>query len=111
MAARSIVVSDETVRAWGLRFGRQFANEMKRRRPKPGDKWRLDEAFIRIDNKQQYPWRVVTRTGMCWTSWSFRTLRRGLHYVPWVVVTDKLRSCAAAKRKILPASSVGKVNT
>ena len=42
LAARGIVVSYETVREWGLRFGRQFANELERRRPKPGDKWRLD---------------------------------------------------------------------
>ncbi len=33
---------------------------------------------------------------------SYRTLRRGLHYVPLVVVTDKLKSCAAAKRETLP---------
>ena len=46
LAARGIVVSYETVRAWGLRFGRQFANELKRRRPKPGDKWHLDEVLI-----------------------------------------------------------------
>ena len=37
LAARGIVVSDETIRAWGLRFGRLFANELKRCRPRPGD--------------------------------------------------------------------------
>ena len=42
LAARGIVVSYETIRAWGLRFGRQFANELKQRRPKPGDKWHLE---------------------------------------------------------------------
>ena len=33
---------------------------------------------------------------------SFRKLLRGLHYVPGVIVTDKLTSYAAAKRGILP---------
>ena len=59
LAARGIVVSYESVREWGLRFGRQFANELKRRRPKPGDKWHLDEVFIRIGGKQHYLWRAI----------------------------------------------------
>ncbi len=32
----------------------------------------------------------------------FRKLLRGLQYVPRVIVTDKLKSCSAAKREILP---------
>ena len=54
LAARGIVISYESIRDWGLRFGRLFANTLKRRRPKPGkrrrpkpgDKWFLDEALI-----------------------------------------------------------------
>ena len=39
LAQRGIVVSYESIRAWGLRFGRVFANALKRRRPRLGDKW------------------------------------------------------------------------
>ena len=46
LAQRGIVVSCESIRAWGLRFGRAFANALKRRRPQPGDKWHLDEVLI-----------------------------------------------------------------
>src|ERR1700759_2529191 len=46
LAARGIVVSYESIREWGLRFGRLFANELKRRRPRRGDKWHLDEAGL-----------------------------------------------------------------
>ncbi len=46
LAVRGIMVSYETIRAWGLRFGCLFANELKRRRPRPGDKWFLDEILI-----------------------------------------------------------------
>jgi len=46
LAARGVVVSYESIREWGLRFGRLFANTLKRRRPKPGDKWHLDEVLI-----------------------------------------------------------------
>ncbi len=41
-----VVVSYESIREWGLRFGRLFANELKRRRPRAGDKWHLDEVLI-----------------------------------------------------------------
>ena len=48
LAARGIVVSYESIREWSLRFGRIFANALKHRRPQPGDKWYMDEVFIRI---------------------------------------------------------------
>ncbi len=114
LAARGIVVSYETVRAWGLRFGRQFANELKRRRPKPGDKWHLDEVFIRIGGKQHCLWRAIDQDGHVLDTLVqsrrnakaakrfFRKLLKGLHYAPRVVVTDTLKSYGAAKREILP---------
>jgi putative transposase len=38
LAARGVVVSYESIREWSLRFGRIFANALKRRRPQPGNK-------------------------------------------------------------------------
>ncbi len=52
LAARGVTVSYESIRDWGIRFGRQFAATLKRRRPKPGDRWHLDEVFIRIRGKR-----------------------------------------------------------
>jgi len=63
LAQRGIVVSYESIHAWGLRFGRVFANALKRRRPQPGDKWHLDEVFLRIDGKVHYLWRAVDQHG------------------------------------------------
>jgi len=114
LAARGIVVSYESIREWGLRFGRQFASALKRRRPKPGDKWHLDEVFIRIRGKLHHLWRAVDQNGVVLdilvqsrrnakaAKRFLRKLLRGLQYVPRVIVTDKLRSYAAAKREILP---------
>ena len=114
LAARGVVVSYESIREWGLRFGRLFANTRKRRRPKPGDKWHLDEVFLRIQGKVHYLWRAVDRHGHVLdilvqsrrnakaAKRFFRKLLKGLQYVPRVIVTDKLRSYAAAKREILP---------
>jgi hypothetical protein len=70
LAARGIVVSYESIREWGLRFGRHFANMLKRRRPQPGDKWYMDEVFIRIRGKQHYLWHAVDQDGKSSTSWS-----------------------------------------
>jgi putative transposase len=114
LAARGIVVSYESIREWGLCFGRLFANALKRRRPKPGDKWFLDEVFTRIRGKLHYVWRAVDQDGHVLdilvqsrrnakaAKRFFRKLLKGLQYVPRVIVTDKLKSYAAAKRAILP---------
>jgi putative transposase len=42
LAERGIVVSYETVRRWCQKFGQSFANRLRRRRPRPGDKWYMD---------------------------------------------------------------------
>jgi len=53
----------ESIREWGLRFGRLFANTLKRRRPRSGDKWFLDEVFIRIRGKLHYLLRAANQDG------------------------------------------------
>ena len=45
LAQRGIVVTYETVRQWCLKFGQMYANELRRRRPRCGDKWHLDEVY------------------------------------------------------------------
>src|ERR1700737_3595057 len=37
LAARGISVTHETIRQWGLKFGREFANRIRRRAPHRGD--------------------------------------------------------------------------
>lgn len=36
---RGIVVTYEAIRKWCRKFGQQYANQLRRRRPRPGDKW------------------------------------------------------------------------
>ena len=110
------------------RSGAGRANTLKRRRPKPGDKCHLDEVSLRIRGKQYYLWRAIDQNGhvleilvqgrrnaiaqrspggmsarLTGAARRFcRKLLRGLQYVPRVIVTDKLKSYAAAKRTILP---------
>ena len=63
LLARGIVVSHETVRSWRDRFGPQYAAGLRRRRPQAGDKWHLDEVFIKVNGVRQYPWRAVDQDG------------------------------------------------
>jgi len=114
MAQRGIIVSHETVRQWCAKFGQTYANGLRRRRPRPGDKWHLDEVFITINGKRQYLWRAVDqqgtvldilvtsqRDGKAATRF-FRKLLTGLEYVPRVLVTDKLASYGVARRRLIP---------
>jgi putative transposase len=63
LAARGILVSYETVRQWGLKFGQTYANQLRRRRPQPGDKWHIDEVFLKINGATRYLWRAVDQYG------------------------------------------------
>ena len=71
LAERGVVVSYESVRRWCTKFAASFAERMRRRRPQPGDKWHMDEVFIRIQGVQHYPGVPSIRTGLRSTS-SFR---------------------------------------
>src|SRR3954452_12078461 len=64
LAAWGIDVSHETVRQWGLKFGQAFANQIRRRLPRAGDKWPLDEVVIKIAGVQHWLWRAVDQSGM-----------------------------------------------
>jgi putative transposase len=113
MLARGIVLSHETVRQWCAKFGQTYANALRRRRARPGDKWHVDEVFITISGQRRYLWRAVDQHGnvldILVTSRRdataatrfFRKLLKGLQYAPRVLITDKLRSYGAARRRVL----------
>ena len=68
MLVRGVGVSYETIRRWCAKFGQAYANQLRRRRPRPGDKWHLDEVFVTINGKRRYLWRRLTSTATCWMS-------------------------------------------
>ncbi|WP_158933316.1 IS6 family transposase [Acidisphaera sp. S103] len=63
LAERGVAVSYETLRRWCKKFIASFAERLRRRRPRPGDKWHMDEVFIRIQGVQHYLWRAVDQDG------------------------------------------------
>jgi putative transposase len=114
LCERGIDVTHEAIRQWCLKFGQDDAHRLKRRRAQPGDTWHLDEVFLTINGKRHYLWRAVdqednvldilvqSRRNQHAAKKFFRTLLKGLRYVPRVIITDKLKSYGAAKRAILP---------
>jgi putative transposase len=63
MLTRGVVVSCETIRSWGATFGLDYANQLRARHPRPGDKWHLDEVFIKINGITHCLWRAVDQHG------------------------------------------------
>jgi putative transposase len=114
MAKRGVPVTYETVREWCLKFGSLYALLLRRKRARIGSKWHLDEVFIKMNGIQHYLWRAVDENGVVidilvqpkrgrWAALCF--FRKLLHVAvrsPRVIITDKLRSYAAAKKLILP---------
>jgi hypothetical protein len=108
MLVRGVAVSYETIRRWCAKFGQAYANQLRRRRPRPGDKWHLDEVFVGINGRLRYLWRAVdqhgnvldvlvqSRRNAVAAKRFFRKLLNGLRYVPRVLVTDKLGSYQVA---------------
>jgi putative transposase len=112
---RGIQVSYEAIRLWCDRFGPEYAARLRRRQPKPGDKWHLDEVFIKVNGRMRYLWRAVDQNGNVLdilvtntrdakaAKRFFRKLLKGVEAVPRVIVTDKLRSYGAAHREAMPS--------
>ncbi len=115
LAERGVILTDETVRQWCQKFGQTYANALRRHRPRPGDKWHLDEVFIGSNGVRHYLWRAVDQDGNVLDILVqprrdkraavrfLRQLLKGLAYVPRVVITDKLASYEAAQRDVLPS--------
>jgi len=112
LAERGIDVSCETVRRWALKFGRIHAQRIRRRRPRPSDRWHLDEVFLRIGGKIVYLWRAVDDGGEVLDilvqskrdrKAALKLLRKLLKrqgHAPEAIVTGRLRSSGAALREL-----------
>ncbi|MFH9043571.1 IS6 family transposase [Streptomyces sp. NPDC017966] len=113
MLEHGIVVSYGTVRRWCAKFGQRYAGALRRRQPRPGDTWHLDEVFIKINGEQKYLWRAVDQDGnvldilvqnrrdKAAARRFLRRLMKKTRTAPRVIVTDRLRSYGAAHREVM----------
>ena len=111
---RGIVVSYETIRRWGKKFGREYARRLRRKPPRPTDIWHLDEVVISIAGKNHWLWRAVDQDGYVLdeivqtrrdTKAAKRLLIRLMKkqgMAPKRIITDKLPSYGAPKRQVMP---------
>ena len=114
---RGMVVSYETIRRWGRKFGPAYAKQLRRKKPSRGI-WHLDEVVISIGGRKHWLWRAVDQDGYVLdeivqtrrdTKAAKRLLIRLLKkqgLPPKRIITDKLRSYGAAKRKSCQLSNI-----
>ena len=113
LAARGVIVSRETVRLWVNRFGRHFSDCIRRDRPRPNDKWHLDEVVIPIRGEKHWLWRGIDAKGaaldiLVQTRRNAKAAKRFFKRLvtkfgePRVVITDKLRSYIKPIKALVP---------
>ncbi len=115
LAMRGVALTYETIREWCLKFGQTYANGLRHKSPRPGDRWHLDEVFLKINGRLHYLWRAVDQDGDVLdilvqshrdkkaAKKFFRKLLKQLRYVPSLIITDKLKSYRAAKAEVMPS--------
>ena len=115
LAQRGVTVTYETIRQWCQRFGPVYARRLRRRRGRMGDIWHLDGVFVKIRGRQQHLWRAVDEDGDVLDILVrshrnrraavrfFRALLKAQGRVPRRLITDQLRSYAAAARIVMPS--------
>ena len=115
LAERGVMVSRETIRKWVKRFGRHFADCIRRDRPAAVDKWHLDEVVIPINGRKYWLWRAVDANGdvldiLVQPQRNAKAASRFLARLidrfgaPRVVITDKLRSYFKPVRDLAPGA-------
>jgi putative transposase len=108
-----IMVSYDTIRRWGIKFGPNDSHRLRRKQPSWIDVWHLDEVAI-ITGRKCWLRRAADQDGYVLdeivqnrrnTKAAKRLLKRLLRkqgMAPRRMITDKPHSYGAAKRPIMP---------
>src|SRR5690348_728865 len=67
LAERGVILTVETIRQWCRKFGQTYANTLRKRRPRPGDTWHLDE-IVQINGVQHSYGAVPPSLADSWQS-------------------------------------------
>ncbi|MFM0258439.1 IS6 family transposase [Paraburkholderia sediminicola] len=112
LAARGIDLTYETVRRWSVKFGVGLARRIRSTALARGDKWHLDDVVVTISGRKHWLWRAVDQHGAVLdvlvqsrrdrhaARRLMRKLLRKHGRAPRVLITDKLKSYAAANRDL-----------
>ncbi len=114
MFERGVTVSYETIREWCFKFGAEYSKRLKKCRGPVGDTWHLDEAYLKIDDRNQHFWRAVDQEGAVIdilvqsrrdaraAERFFRKILRVEGSLPRRIVTDRLGSYGVAMKRLMP---------
>lgn len=112
LSARGTDLTYETVRRWSGKFGQDIARRIRSTALAGGDKWRHNEVIVTINGSKNSLWRTVdqhgpvldvpVQSGREWHAAGrlMRKLLRKHGRAPRVLITDKLKSYAAANRNL-----------
>src|ERR1700756_4933397 len=112
LAERGLIVSNEAIRRWVLKFGPGIASNLRKSRSQRYTRWHLDELVVSLSGSK-CTCGVLSMARARFLTFSFSPgatrlrhcdcyakLLRRQGFVPTVIVTDKLRSYGAALREI-----------
>lgn len=108
---RGIQVSHETIRDWCEKFGPTITKELRKREPRRGSHWHLDEVCVKIKGVKHWLWRAVDEHGAVLdvllqehrdtdAAKTFFTKLLSGYEAPTTIHTDKLGSYGAASREL-----------
>jgi putative transposase len=116
LAERGVVVSDQTIGRWCQTLGPLFADGLRRRRARPGDKGHIDEVQLKINGRKHWLWWAVDQDGVgldildilvqCRRNQEaaevfLHRLVKGCGYAPRVAIIDTLASSPGAVRRVV----------
>lgn len=63
MEERGYTVDHSTLHRWVIHYSPLLEQAFRKKKRKPGDRWRLDETYIKVKGKWKYYYRAVDRDG------------------------------------------------
>jgi transposase, IS6 family len=115
LAERSVTVDHVTIYRWVQRFTAEFVDAARPRRHVPGDRWFVDETYLKVNGRWTYLYRAVDQYGQIIGVWlsvrrdstaaaSFfaRALTAGV--VPVEVTTDQARVYPRVLDELIPTA-------
>jgi transposase-like protein len=63
MKERGFEIDHSTIQRWVVHYAPQLEEAFHKKKKRPGDRWRLDETYIKVKGKWKYFYRAVDKQG------------------------------------------------
>jgi len=109
LAERGIAVDHVTVFRWVQRFTPEFVEAARPRRHVPGDRWFVDETYVKVNGRWTYLYRAVDQYGQVIDVWlsaarTFFTRALATGSMPVEVTTDRAPAYPRVLDELIPAA-------